>query len=645
MNQERVPVEAAGAGVFVFLVFVLFGPIWLRGLTPFWGDLTYLHHPWLASTAQRLQSGRLPLWTPELYFGMPMAANMQRAVFYPGEIPFYCFGFSTAAAIFQGFHYWLAGCLMFLWLRSLRLKPSAALAGAAVYALGGGLLSRMSFLNHLSVLSLLPMLLLFFHQPALLSLALAAVFLAGYPPFLIGGAALVWALSILLSRGEGGGVGGWLLAGLGAMALAACQLILGVELLALSRRSVGVGLEEALRFSNGWRDLARWVSPLLFGSERFNPAVDWYRSNHIGCIGALAAAWGLCTLDRRRAAGLALLLGMVFLLILGDSSTISRALWAHAGLARLVRYPGNLSYLGWPVAAILVAAGFSRFRTAWRCWALAALAGELLFYAWGAVPMAKRAIFTQAGPLVRRLQADSSGLRYLVSPLALENGSGFGVSDWKGRLYGLSNEPFHLRAAANFGEPLVPRPTYEFMDFLYRQPSAQRAALFLPGAGVRFLLTRDPVDIPPKLAHGEGRTLWDVYRLQGPASLAWSLDAEGGEDLPAGLPTQPLPSGAQPLALTWSREDRYEISGRSEGWVFIAEPRFPGWKAFLETGGRSRPVDVLPAWGAFEKVRVPAGPWRLRFFYDPDSWRAGLLLTLMSLMGLGVYWYNRALRP
>jgi len=670
VTLERTNPEALAAAVLAGLVAALFAPVWLRGLSPFWGDMTYIHHPWQTAAAQRLQAGRLPLWDPDLYFGMPMAANMQRSVFYPGVVPFHVLGFATAAAVFHGLHYWLAGWLMFLWLRSLRLKPGAALGGAVTFALGGGLLSRMPFLNHIAVLSLMPALSLFFRKPALLALALATAFLAGYPPFLVGAAALAWAVAAVLaapsgswSQAGGEGLKTWLGAGLLAAALAACQLLPGAELMGLSRRGGGMGLDETLRFGYTFRDLVQWISPLLVYWKRFDPAVDWYQCSYVGFGAALCAVWGLWKLDRRRAAGLAALSGLILLLVLGESTAVSRAVWSHFPPLRFVRYPGNLSYLGWPLAALLAAAGLSRLPRAWQMGAFFALAVELLIYAQGATPLAPRGIFTEAGPLVRYLQERSGGLRYLISPLALESGRGFGVRDWKWRLYGLTNDPFRLRAAANFGEPLVPKASYDFMDLLYGQPSAAGAARLLPGVGTGFLLTPNPLPATA-LVHYEARILWHVYRVAQPAALAWALDEKAGEALAAGLPTEPLPLSAKPLSLVWSREDRYEVhslprqnDGPPQGgpslraakggaltWVFVAEPRYPGWRAVLEAYGSVRPAELRPAWGAFQKVRVPPGPWRLRFFYDPASWRAGLVLTLCSLLGFGVYWYNFALR-
>jgi hypothetical protein len=402
-----------------------------------------------------------------------------------------------------------------------------------------------------------------------------------------------------------------------------------------------MGLEETLLFGYSWRDLLSLVSPLF--SPGFDPAVNWHRSAYVGFVGALAGLWGLWNLDRRRAVGLAILLSLVVLLILGRSTSVSRVVWAHFPPLRFVRYPGNLAYLGWPVTALLVAAAWRSLRPSWRLPLFLLLAAELLFYGVGQAPLAPRGLFTDPGPLSSWLQEHGRGQRYLLSPLALESHSGFGVRDWKCRLYGLMNDPYRLRAAGNFGEPLVPRNSYDFMDLLYRQPSAAAAARLLPEVGIGFLLTRDPVPATP-LLHPEGKVLWLLYRAAGKVGTAWALDARAGEALPAGLPEAPLPGAAEPLPESWPRDDRFEVSGERAGWAFVAEPRYPGWKTELEAGGSARLVESLPAWGAFQKVRVPDGPWRLRFFYDPASWHAGLLLSAFSLPVFGLYWYNLALR-
>lgn len=648
MKERPLPSESLVAAFLSAMVLAVFAPIWLAGRTPFWGDMTYIHHPWQATLAQTLQAGRMPLWDPSLYLGMPLAAKMQNSVFYPGQVPFFLFGFATAAALFHGLHYWLAGWLSYLWLRSLRLSRGACLSGAAAYCLAGVMVSHMPFINHLSTLSLAPGLLLFFRRPLWLGTTLALAFCAGYPPFLIGAAALSWAVMAVLASPAGPWgrfgaccAGNWLAAGLLAGVLAACQLIPGAEFMVISRRSGGMTLDETLRFGYSFRDLAQWVSPLLVGWRRFDPAVEWWKCSYLGFAGFLAAAWGLWRLAGRRRAGLAAILLGIAVVVMGDAAALSRAVWEHFPPLRFVRYPGNLAYLAVPCASLLVAAGVSRLPGPWRpFWALA-LAGELIFYAWGSAPQAPRGLFTDAGPLVRYLQENIGEGRYLLSPLALESHSGAGVLDWKHRLYGMTNGPFRLRAVGNFGEPLVPRENYELMDFLYRQPSAEAAARFLPWLGTRFLLTRDKARETPLLDY-EGRILWHVYKVRGPVSLAWLLDERAGAALPAGLPEGP-PSHGKPLDLSRGREDRFDVRGDARGWAFIAEPRYPGWKAVLETPAGTVAVSPSPALGPFQKVQVPDGPWRLRFFFDPLSWRLGRFITVLALMGLGLYVYHRKL--
>src|SRR5208282_1576040 len=119
--------------------------LWMLGLSPFWGDLSYLHHPWRALVAEMAQRGELPLWDPYAYLGMPLAAEMQCAAWYPGTLPFYIFPFATGLAIFHALHYCLAGFFAFLWLRNERFSPIAAFSGAVLFMGCGSLVSRAPF--------------------------------------------------------------------------------------------------------------------------------------------------------------------------------------------------------------------------------------------------------------------------------------------------------------------------------------------------------------------------------------------------------------------------------------------------------------------------------------------------------------------
>ncbi|MEK7383671.1 MAG: hypothetical protein AAB262_10360, partial [Elusimicrobiota bacterium] len=608
LAPARVCPEAAAAAFLAVGVLLLFLPFWLRGLTPFWGDLTYLHHPWRAAPAQLIESGRTPLWDPSLYLGMPMLASMQGGLLYPPTIFFYAFGFATATALFHFLHFFLAGWLTASWLRTLRLSWGASVGGGFSLALGGLLVSRVPFLNHLAVLAWTPALLLFFRRPAPLAALLSLMFLAGYPTFIPGAVVVAWLLAVILRRvGLSGLVDWtrvWTAAGLSALTVCAAQLLPALELAALSRRAAGVGAREALQWGFSLADLRQWVSPLAVPLSAFHPAVDWWKCVYIGLVATTAAAAGFFFLPRRRAAGLAVLLSVVVVLILGDSNSLSRALWQVLPPLRFVRYPGNLAYLALLPLAALVGAGISRLRGAPVLTAL--LAAELIVCGWRATPAAPRRIFTEAGPLVRGLQARQGGARYLLSPLALESSSGNGMIDWKTRLYGLTNAPYRLRSVGNFGEPLVPAASYAFMDRVFSAGGVREAAHWMPWAGASRLLTPE-IPAPSERLVYEGRSLWAVSRLAEPTALAYWFSPEAGAALPKGLPDSPPVTG-RVLGVERNREDRFAVSGEGEGWVFVCEPRYPGWSSRLVTASGTFPVAAEPALGAFQKVRVPSGP-------------------------------------
>jgi hypothetical protein len=418
-------------------------------------------------------------------------------------------------------------------------------------------------------------------------------------------------------------------------------LLPALELAGLSRRASGVAPDEALKWGFALADLRQWLSPLFVPLASFSPAADWWKCVYVGVAASAAAGLALRRLPPRRAAAFVLMLAAVAVLILGGSNPLSRALWLHFPPLRYVRYPGNLAYLAALPLAALVGAGLAR---AERAPLLAALiAAELVCCGWRSIPGAGRGLFTDAGPLARALQDRLDGTRYLISPLALETVRGRDAADWKARLYGLTNAPYRLRAVANFGEPLVPAPNYAVLERLYAARSLAEAAAWLPWVGASRLLTPGPASSPQLVS--EGRSLWSVSRAAAPVALAYQLSTEAGAALPGDLPDFAPPAAGRPLAESREREDRFAISGEGAGWVFVSEPRYPGWRADLETPSETGPVETRPALGAFLKVAVPDGPWTLRFLYDPDSWRLGVLLTLASLLAFGSYWYHRASHP
>lgn len=106
------------------------------------GDLTGQFHAYALFQARELEAGRVPLWSPGSYGGLPFAADPQAAVFYPPRwltilvapaegLPFALVQFEALA------HVWLAGALSYGLLYALTRRRAAGLFAAVSFALGG----------------------------------------------------------------------------------------------------------------------------------------------------------------------------------------------------------------------------------------------------------------------------------------------------------------------------------------------------------------------------------------------------------------------------------------------------------------------------------------------------------------------------
>lgn len=350
------------AGALAAGVLVVYAPLLLTNRVQGAGDAFTYFTPYRDYVNAALRTGRLPLWNPYLFMGVPFLANPQTAVFYPLHWPFI---FLTAAKSLQAslaLHLWLTSLGAAVYARRVaRLGWLAALVTGLVWSLSGYLGARAGQVNQISVAAWLPWLLTLLEQStprwrlghaaptaprvnglawAGLSAAIALQLLAGHSQssFIVltglllaalwpGLAALLVAAVQLVRRqrlsldrialGAAVGRGALVLAAvLLAVLLAALQLLPTLELSGLSIRSGGLSLREAVAFSLQPRGLLLTFLP-SYGenlAERFaTPAFGEY-VGYVGVSALLLAAWGAVQGRKRGLAsvwGLAVALGGV----------------------------------------------------------------------------------------------------------------------------------------------------------------------------------------------------------------------------------------------------------------------------------------------------------------------------------------------
>jgi hypothetical protein len=185
------------------------------------GDAVFLFHPHLHQARQRIRSGELPTWDPDIGAGRPQASQ-QGGLLYPLHALAYALPFWESLAWIAALKLMVAALGTFFLCRALGLRPEAATLGGLSFAFG---CAFVVYLQHpqAGVFSLLPWLLLATERlcrspslrPVLAFGALyGAAILAGHPES-------IFVLS------------------LGIAAFAATRLVMVRRELSLDRRAVG----------------------------------------------------------------------------------------------------------------------------------------------------------------------------------------------------------------------------------------------------------------------------------------------------------------------------------------------------------------------------------------------------------------------
>ncbi len=127
---------------------------------PLIGDLIIQNYVWKQFVNDSLRDGQIPLWTSNLFAGVPFLATGQHAAFYPFSIFFLILPLTKAYGWYTVSQIWLAGTLAYVFGRVLGMKrPSAMLAGLAYQGSGFLLVSAAVFPMIIGAVAWLPLLL------------------------------------------------------------------------------------------------------------------------------------------------------------------------------------------------------------------------------------------------------------------------------------------------------------------------------------------------------------------------------------------------------------------------------------------------------------------------------------------------------
>ena len=276
----------------------------LGGRVLYYGDLTLQFIPWRTFARAELLHGRLPLWLPDTYLGLPFLGNDQSAVLYPWH--WLCLPFSPARQIALGclVHLQLAASGMYCFARARGRSRRAALIAGLALGLGGFCVSKQQFPSLADTIAWLPWLAWSAQQvtarpglrgmlPAVLVVGLQ--WLAGHAQMSVMGLGLVTGWQVFRPAGRGAR-GRWLAAVGWGTALAAAQLLPTFELLGWSART-GFSLADAARFNVPPWQLLQLALPACFGHPAgplpyFGVGPFWETTWYVGLVALPLACAG-----------------------------------------------------------------------------------------------------------------------------------------------------------------------------------------------------------------------------------------------------------------------------------------------------------------------------------------------------------------
>jgi len=129
------------------------------------GDTYAYFYPYWAARDAALSAGRLPLWSPDLFMGVPLLANSQLGTFYPPNWLTIGLAPPDAIRISILLHIgWAALGAFWLARRVVRLEVIPALTAASIFALGGYVGAHVEQINQLQGIAWMPWLFLLFDR-------------------------------------------------------------------------------------------------------------------------------------------------------------------------------------------------------------------------------------------------------------------------------------------------------------------------------------------------------------------------------------------------------------------------------------------------------------------------------------------------
>jgi len=588
-------------------------------------DAVDVHYSLQKYFSEQLHHGKIPVWTPYVFSGMPLLADPEIGAWYPLNWPFFLAGITARGIEWELFLHAAIACLG-AWLLALDLLESsyAAILAAIFYAFSGFFAAHSSHVGMFQVAALFPWLLWSFRRAVLKSLL-------RYGPL----CAAVGALLMLAGHFQTAlySFFGLFLFAVSLRRLKAMAILAGVMAAAIMLSCIAwlPALELASQSIRSTAEFhSQTNSPLVPGALLTLFFPNYYGALHgpyhgpaditqfyfyAGLLLPVLALAGLMKNSMRPLAAIMLIPTLWY--ALGPSAGLYRLIAVLPGF-RSVRAPVDIWFVAALVLAILAAAGAqfpaSHFRKPWLIGALATVAfGNVYFWNMDGNPLAYAADSFDALYGNNAAQFDAITQPLHSNPLNRL----FVPADNKD--FGPLNGALAAELETTYGyNPL------ELQAYTGYMISARTNTKLLNGLGVTHGLDLSTRQVFPN-RDALPRATFPAHVLS-TGSLA-TLDPATATILTANPgPFQQDPQAKVEITGYEGSLYRMKYSAATPSIMRIAVPYFPGWYAAVD--GTPAPVFVLDQ--ALSGVLVPAGSHELLFRFNLKSLTTALIVSLSA---------------
>lgn len=350
-----------------------YAPFIFEGASFYFADATFWLQPMAQYISDSIHQGRIPLWNPLSYCGMPQLAITFPNLLYPPDALFFLFPFSTALALSMVLHQTLAAVGMYLLVRSMREPEPSAMSAALIYSLSGYMFALSS--NHSLVAGSAWFVVAFWSLRQLEFVAAARLpmqtffgaasfymlFASGRPEIFVPSYLIMAAYVVRNFARRKPNENNCLYWQMRVLFLGVCfalpTLLPTFEWLPLSRRALGLQTFEVFLYSAGWYDILSMITGQALGDLRmygaqFKPLLSplnmppYLSCAFVGAVAATLAIWGIATRAWRIKWILVFTLAATLLFSMGNNIP---------GMSRLVETIPVLGFIRFPVKVLFVA--------------------------------------------------------------------------------------------------------------------------------------------------------------------------------------------------------------------------------------------------------------------------------------------------